>query len=934
MISRSSSFPDQTISVGPCTVSSIIMATPPPEGAILEEKPQLPTSLEKVTADSALPRYVPSLSFFLFFSLKGTFLLCIYTYSNIIFLPTYLFFSISGDSVLDIKTAPVKPDPVISEINESAVQANTGVSTPPPVNGHHATSDPNPKDPDTDPSKATTNGVQVEEDTKKEDITMTNTSPRPTSSPKVEEEQTSFSEVPSSLDTVTKTTTDLSIAESGDAQSKENKADAKMGDGDGDAQGQNSTAEVAPQEQQSESPALPSAVTDEKPQEADAMDLSTDKPHESVSDKPQESLSEQPQEPLSDKPQELVGGNNDNNDNTSKEVPVDSKHHPGQELPQQPTDTATPSAPTDTATAEQEKPVSEDPEEMARLRSQGLEAKSDQDPTSNTPKLPQPAAEPAAEKPAPVDESMPDAPPSPSKPQRERDEDPGDERASKRAKTNGDEPNAPALQSSPSLAPPAANGTPPPGKPSSITQAQHKFLMKSMTSLKRMNDSRFFRDPVDIVKLNIPNYYSIIKHPMDLRTIEKTLRDGQYTSVEALISDFNTMVQNSVTFNGPDHIVSQEGLKLKATFERHMVNFPGPDVVEPTPADKKKKANHVSVKKAVVRREPRQTAANAPRAAATTTATNATSPTTFALGPEGLPLIRRDSTAADGRPKRSIHPPKNRELPYSSKPKKKKFQWELKFCQEVLDELHKPKHYNFASPFYYPVDPVALNIPTYHNIIKKPMDLSTVQTKLRTGQYENAKEMETDVRQIFKNCYKFNIPGDPTYTAGKKTEELFDTKWAQKNRWIEAHEPPSAQQSVGSSDEESDEHEAEESEDDQDHEKLTLLQKQIAEMSRQVAAITQKQKKTPPAPAKKATKSKATGKKDNKKGANTGGTAAANKKKAGKGGKAEKQRWITYHEKQLISNGISSLSDKKMQEALKIIQNNVPSLKVSLTSKL
>jgi bromodomain-containing factor 1 len=36
---------------------------------------------------------------------------------------------------------------------------------------------------------------------------------------------------------------------------------------------------------------------------------------------------------------------------------------------------------------------------------------------------------------------------------------------------------------------------------------------------------------------------------------------------------------------------------------------------------------------------------------------------------------------------------------------------------------------------------------------------------------------------------------------------------------------------------------------------------------------------------------------------------------------------VTYHEKQIISNGISTLPDKKMQEALRIIQSNVPALK-------
>ncbi|KAL1969536.1 hypothetical protein VTN77DRAFT_8974 [Rasamsonia byssochlamydoides] len=526
-------------------------------------------------------------------------------------------------------------------------------------------------------------------------------------------------------------------------------------------------------------------------------------------------------------------------------------------------------------------------------------------PSSTT--MPDSTSETLASKPVlhSADQAMTDAPPSPVKVQRERDVDPGEEPAAKRTKTNGDAPET-AFKVPDVPTPTNAPAETPAEGDSGITKVQHKWLTKCLTSLKRMHDARFFKEPVDPIKMNIPSYPLIITRPMDLSTIEKKLKGGQYPTVDALVDDFNLMVQNAVTFNGPEHLVSQEGLRLKATFEKQMANLPKPDEVE------EKKPKKAATKTPAVRRESRTAGGQtAPRQ-------NATSPqsTTFALGPEGLPLIRRDSTNADGRPKRSIHPPK-RDLPYASKPKKKKYQWELKFCQEVLDELHKPKYYNFAAPFYYPVDPVALNIPTYHSIIKKPMDLSTVQTKLKTGQYENAKEMEVDMRQIFKNCFKFNIPGDPTYMAGKKLEELFESKWAQKNRWLELHDPASAHHSA-SSDEES-EDEAEDSDDDADQEKLEMLQRQIAEMSKQVEAITAKKKKTPPA-SKKSGKTKS-GKKDAKKG------LSKKDKKSTKSGKPEKQRWVTYQEKQIISNGISSLPDKKMQEALKIIQNNVPSLK-------
>lgn len=509
----------------------------------------------------------------------------------------------------------------------------------------------------------------------------------------------------------------------------------------------------------------------------------------------------------------------------------------------------------------------------------------------------------------------PEPPTSPNKVSREREPDPSDEPAAKRTKIDTEGPvSAQTEVNAPSLPTPATETSvaPPANEEKTMTKMQHKFLLKGIQSLKRMNDARFYREPVDPIKLNIPHYHQIITNPMDLGTIERNLKANTYPTAQAVVDDLYLMVQNATTFNGPDHLVAQEGQKLKATFDKQMANLPRPDQVE------EKKSKKASPKTSNVRREPR-TSQSAPRAAAASPQA-----TTFALGPEGLPLIRRDSTTADGRPKRSIHPPK-RDLPYSTKPKKKKYQWELKFCQEVIDELRKNKHYNYAMPFYVPVDPVALNIPTYHSIIKKPMDLSTMQSKLRAGEYENSKDFEADMRQIFKNCFKFNIPGDPTYLAGQKLEEVFNSKWDQKTRYLEAHEPQHEQHSVYSSDEVSDE-EAEES--DEDSDKLSLLQKQILEMSRQVEAITQKKKKTPPGSKKAGSKSKS-GKKDSKKGS-TVTIGKKDKKSAPKAGKPEKERWVTYNEKQLISNGISSLPDKKMQEALRIIQTNVPALKVCL----
>jgi bromodomain-containing factor 1 len=80
-------------------------------------------------------------------------------------------------------------------------------------------------------------------------------------------------------------------------------------------------------------------------------------------------------------------------------------------------------------------------------------------------------------------------------------------------------------------------------------------------------------------------------------------------------------------------------------------------------------------------------------------------------------------------------------------------------------------------PFLLPVDPVALNIPTYFDHIKQPMDIGTVDKKLKAGKYGSADEWIADVRLIFWNCYRFNGqpgPSAPVSISAKAVEDVFE----------------------------------------------------------------------------------------------------------------------------------------------------------------
>jgi bromodomain-containing factor 1 len=107
-----------------------------------------------------------------------------------------------------------------------------------------------------------------------------------------------------------------------------------------------------------------------------------------------------------------------------------------------------------------------------------------------------------------------------------------------------------------------------------IPANQQKFLSALLRQVKKPKDALPFLQPVDPVKLNIPRYFDIITRPMDISTIEKKLNSGQYPVAQALVDDFNLMVNNCVTFNGPDNPITKMGRNIQAIFEKGMKTLP------------------------------------------------------------------------------------------------------------------------------------------------------------------------------------------------------------------------------------------------------------------------------------------------------------------------------------------------------------------------
>jgi bromodomain-containing factor 1 len=440
-----------------------------------------------------------------------------------------------------------------------------------------------------------------------------------------------------------------------------------------------------------------------------------------------------------------------------------------------------------------------------------------------------------------------------------------------------------------------------------ISQAQLRFLQDKMKNLKKTKNSGPFLIPVDPVTLNIPTYFDVIKHPMDLSTMEHKLRNGKYGSVQDFANDFHLIINNTMVFNGPDHPVTQAGMAMDAYFRKMMETVPSADAAFPPKPPSKKaspKPPGPSRRESRVVHHPAPAPAPAAALAATTSASEP-----FALQPDGTPQIRRDSTI--NRPSRTIKPPPARELSYA-KPKRKEHQLELKFCEMALEKIRAPRYGHCNSLFLAPVDPVALNIPHYRQVVKHPMDLGTMAQKLKHGQYGRAAEVKKDFDLMISNCLAFNPPGNAVRDLGIQLQRDFETIWRGKEKW-EKNEKAKQRAASPSAEEDSGEEEEEEDTVDVGEDPagtIAQLQKQLADMQSALAGLGKAPK------VKKAKASKSSFKK-------SGGAAAPKAKAApSKPKPSKKPKQVTYEEKQEISEAVGKMNNAQVEELTRIITSN------------
>ncbi|KAG9337826.1 hypothetical protein JZ751_027477 [Albula glossodonta] len=205
-----------------------------------------------------------------------------------------------------------------------------------------------------------------------------------------------------------------------------------------------------------------------------------------------------------------------------------------------------------------------------------------------------------------------------------------------------------------------------------------------------------------------------------------------------------------------------------------------------------------------------------------------------------------------------------------------KRQEQMRYCAGIVREMLAKKHEAYAWPFYKPVDVKALGLHDYHDIIKHPMDLSTIkvrqawshdrvglEAKLDSRQYTEPQEFAADMRLMFSNCYKYNPPDHDIVGMARKLQDVFEMRFAKMPDEpeeaigptsspalipapVKMQPPPALPSSSDSSSDSSSESES--STDDSEEERaqrLAELQEQLKAVHEQLAALSQPQTSRP-----------------------------------------------------------------------------------------
>ncbi|XP_055468238.1 protein polybromo-1 isoform X9 [Psammomys obesus] len=238
-------------------------------------------------------------------------------------------------------------------------------------------------------------------------------------------------------------------------------------------------------------------------------------------------------------------------------------------------------------------------------------------------------------------------------------------------------------------------------------------------------------------KVQYPDYYAIIKEPIDLKTIAQRIQNGSYKSIHAMAKDIDLLAKNAKTYNEPGSQVFKDANSIKKIFYM-----------------KKAEIEHHEMAKSSLRISNKR-AVQGGRLSAITMA--------LQYGSESeedaaLAAARYEEGESEAESITSFMDISN---PFYQ------LYDTVRSCRNNQGQL-------IAEPFFHL--PSKKKYPDYYQQIKMPISLQQIRTKLKNQEYETLDHLECDLNLMFENAKRYNVPNSAIYKRVLKLQQVMQAK--------------------------------------------------------------------------------------------------------------------------------------------------------------
>ncbi|XP_066101975.1 protein polybromo-1 isoform X16 [Saccopteryx bilineata] len=269
-------------------------------------------------------------------------------------------------------------------------------------------------------------------------------------------------------------------------------------------------------------------------------------------------------------------------------------------------------------------------------------------------------------------------------------------------------------------------------------------------------------------KVQYPDYYAIIKEPIDLKTIAQRIQNGNYKSIHAMAKDIDLLAKNAKTYNEPGSQVFKDANSIKKIFYM-----------------KKAEIEHEMAKSSLRMR----TSSNLAAARLTGSSHSKSS-----LSEERNPASKyyRNKRAVQGGRLSAI----TMALQYGSESEEDAALAAARYEEGESEAESITSFMDISNPFYQLYDtvrscrnnqgqliaepffhlPSKKKYPDYYQQIKMPISLQQIRTKLKNQEYETLDHLECDLNLMFENAKRYNVPNSAIYKRVLKLQQVMQAK--------------------------------------------------------------------------------------------------------------------------------------------------------------